>query len=540
MEHFTQRGFLDFCSGLAGAKMVCQFLNLVSCNAVAEEGLSGELLKHLFVCAIVAAGDFWRRLCWDMLRPPWVLFSLVQHSPASVQFKSTASKLELERVKCKDCFDECFSHPVLNLLVKGSTEEEKLLNQEHVREILSDISKYADLSSEAAEVLHSKNRRDVYHTIGRYLGSVSCVEASFLHSCNDSYRNLCQHIDKETMPQRRAQGQIYRMMAERKTGMTSKVKRSHLKQKRRLSAWNMFQRSKMKGQSLTKVEWKSELRAAGRAWVTMDQEQRAEYKAAAGIAQHNQDTLISEPLPTREAQQGAEQALTVSKRFFHRANWARLLLNEKQKADHVAFKSQSLFDSKYSLKESHVLETLETKKEEIQVILNQLMHSDVPVTKISPAAGQHQDPHLTCHARFGFCVSDGLCRPTHALVTQFGQVLKDRAFQSGGAFGFKLISEPTIEIFYLLSVVVNKPYPKQVLLPLKHDTTQQLRYFDLLSFEDAGFVSPDDTQGIRSLILKLPSCITTADVFKKILSTLPESTDVNSVTLSGEVHDYVS
>ena len=137
--------------------MVCQFLNLVSCNAVAEGGLSGELLKHLFVCAIVAAGEFGRRLCWDMLRPPWVIFSLVHHTPTSVQFKSMVSKLELERVKCKDCFDECFSHPVMNLLAKGATEADKLLNQVHAREILSDICKHADLSSEPAEVLHAKS-----------------------------------------------------------------------------------------------------------------------------------------------------------------------------------------------------------------------------------------------------------------------------------------------------------------------------------------------------------------------------------------------
>ena len=191
---------------------------------------------------------------------PWNMFSLVEPGISDEEIHIRLEKLLQCFRMCSQCCDLGFSAQLLNYLSAPMSTEEGRRRLSQTRALLSDMACFMDLSSETAEVLHAQNRSSFIHVGGRYKDAQRCQEQSYINSINDEYLRICAVINSETMPKKRSEGQIRRMLKEQVTGPSSCIQRKRKSFERKVSAWNLFLRHHMEGLTLSKVEWKKKQR----------------------------------------------------------------------------------------------------------------------------------------------------------------------------------------------------------------------------------------------------------------------------------------
>ena len=242
----------------------------------------------------------------------------------------------------------------LNYLSAPMSTEEGRRHLSQTRALLSDMACFMDLSSETAEVLHAQNRSSFLHVSGRYKDAQRCQEQSYINSINDEYLRICDVINSETMPKKRSEAQIRRMLKEQVTGPSSCAQRTRKSFRRKACAWNLFERHHMEGLTLSKVEWKKKTKDLAKSWRSFTAAQKMPFRIAAQTEQLARSKLQEQPLPCRRESAAASSDQQVKYKTRRRLNLQRLSLNEQQRQVHPAFHGQALFDHKYALKAEHM------------------------------------------------------------------------------------------------------------------------------------------------------------------------------------------
>lgn len=367
MAAMCRKAFFEYANGLAGATLVHAYSStLMDPDFILK--LSPGLATQFFVTTISAAGDIWKRLCYDTLSFPWLLFSIANHHDSSIQeerwnlFYQAASK-------CRNCLDQGLSNMICAYLTEGSIEDtaERKGKEFAVSQLLLDIATYSDLSSDATEALHSRNRAFFFHVQGRYKDADKCREQSVLNSVNKAYNRVSKDISSKTMPPCRNTGQIQRMTKEMKSGATSAVKRKFLNPKRILSGWNIFLKESIGDKLLSKEQYKLQMKELGRKWQLLPADNKSVYYAVANAEQRKRDCLMNTPLPVIPE---APTIDNVGRKILHRLSAFRLKHNEHCRATHPDFVNAPLADAYYALNKKYIAElngmTTNEVKEELE------------------------------------------------------------------------------------------------------------------------------------------------------------------------------
>lgn len=86
-------------------------------------------------------------------------------------------------------------------------------------------------------------------------------------------------------------------MAERQ----ARIAKAESKKVRRLSAWNVFQRSRMEGLTLSQDQYQQQVKALSREWRRLDPDAKSAYQVEAELQQARLDELSTQPLPSADA-----------------------------------------------------------------------------------------------------------------------------------------------------------------------------------------------------------------------------------------------
>jgi hypothetical protein len=367
----SRKAFFEYANGLAGATLVHAYSNTLTDPEFILK-LPPSLAMHFFVATISAAGDVWKRLCYDMLSFPWLLFSIANHHDSPIQ-EEKWNLFYQAALKCRNCLDQGLSNMICTYLTEGSIQDtsERKRKEFAVSQLLLDIATYSDLSSDATEALHGRNRHDFWHAHGRYKDSDKCTEQSLLNSVNKAYNRLSKYISSKTMPPCKSTAGIQRMTKEMKSGTTSAVKRKFLKPKRILSGWNIFQKESIGDKLLSKEQYKLQLKEIGRKWQLLSADDKSVYYAVANAEQRKRDCLMSTPLPVKPKTSTIDN---VGRRIWHRLSSFRLKHNEHCRATHPDFGSVPLADAYYSLDKKYLTALNGMTTNEVQEELEQTFH----------------------------------------------------------------------------------------------------------------------------------------------------------------------
>ena len=158
---------------------------------------------------------------------------------------------------------------------------------------------------------HGDHQNALYKFRGKSKGPAAAAECSLLSSLVCEHTYLKSLILEETMPSRKSVAQLMRVLGRRKKGgkftrpsggRKARVLHAATKSKRRLSPWNVFQKSRLQELGvLTPEEFKQAMKEIGFEWSQKSKEGKSKYKVEAAYQQACRDELESRALASKPA-----------------------------------------------------------------------------------------------------------------------------------------------------------------------------------------------------------------------------------------------
>lgn len=112
------------------------------------------------------------------------------------------------------------------------------------------------------------------------------------------------------------------------------------KRPRALSGWNIFQREQLQQQSLSMVEYKTEIKSLSAIWKEKTSEEKAAYSAQAKLEESKREELANQPLPVK-GEGKSELKLEVGRSGCKKISRKRLSQNECALAEHPMWTSST-------------------------------------------------------------------------------------------------------------------------------------------------------------------------------------------------------
>ena len=120
---------------------------------------------------------------------------------------------------------------------------------------------------------------------------------------------------------------------------------------RKLSPWNVFQRSEMEGRSFTKDAYAAEVKRLGVVWRGMSDDDKEPFQIEALHQQEQLDRLEEQPLAPATAQTasgGPEPQVEVWQNAAKKRSYRRLLLNKAEFEGHAVWNHRTCFGDSVS------------------------------------------------------------------------------------------------------------------------------------------------------------------------------------------------
>ena len=170
--------------------------------------------------------------------------------------------------------------------------------------MLLDNAAVCPLGTDTVENLHGPNQYNLLAWRGSSKGVGRAAETSVLSMLNAEHAHLKSLVLGEKMPSKRQLHSMRKQVGNRKPAnkpVTSSAKRLLLASQikpRKLSAWNVFRREKLKAvrRQMSKEEYGEQCKATARQRGCLSEEERANYRLQASYEQCCRDELSERPL----------------------------------------------------------------------------------------------------------------------------------------------------------------------------------------------------------------------------------------------------
>lgn len=274
------------------------------------------MLDKIWQLVISCMTDISRRFSYNMSFPPLTLFSLLDMDKS--EFVEQFGALQAKHQRCPRCLDADCSAKLMtgfaNINLVSQQEQEETMVK--VQQILTDLCQWCPLTSDVVELKHGQTQWSVSGRRGGQSAKNPKVAAqtTILQAAVKGHSWSKDTVSHLTLPSRSTSSSVLKMSGVRRQAgssrqMTSResqqerdqrIHKAQTRKIRRISGWNVFQRSKMEGSTVKKGEFKERLREIAKEWKQMNPEDRSAYEAEAAFQQDRIDSLAATPLPSKQ------------------------------------------------------------------------------------------------------------------------------------------------------------------------------------------------------------------------------------------------